>query len=67
MLQNNFIKIFVFVVAASIFYGCSNEYQIEPFDYKAEYDRVSKTKSSETKTQKEIDLTDIAQKKSNYR
>lgn len=67
MLQNNFIKIFVFVVAASILYGCSNEYQIEPFDYKAEYDRVSKTKSSETKTQKEIDLTDIAQRKSNYR
>jgi len=67
MLQNSFIKILVFAVAASILYGCSNEYQIESFDYKAEYDRVSKTKSSEVKAKKEIDLTDIAQRKSNYR
>jgi type IV pilus assembly protein PilP len=67
MLQNNIMKIFAFVVVISVLYGCSNEYQIESFDYKAEYDRVSKTKSSETKTQKEIDLTDIAQRKSNYR
>jgi type IV pilus assembly protein PilP len=67
MLQNNIMKIFAFVVVVSVLYGCSNEYQIESFDYKAEYDRVSKTKSSETKTQKEIDLTDIAQRKSNYR
>jgi type IV pilus assembly protein PilP len=61
------IKTILFVLIASVVAGCSNEYKIEPFDYKAEYDRVSKTKSSEEKTRKDIDLTDIAQKKSNYR
>ena len=54
------------LILCSILAGCANEYQIEPFDYKAEYERVSKTKSSETK-KKEIDITDIAQRRSNYR
>jgi type IV pilus assembly protein PilP len=67
MRLNKIIKTILFVLIASVVAGCSNEYKIEPFDYKAEYDRVSKTKSSEEKTRKDIDLTDIAQKKSNYR
>ena len=54
------------LILCSILAGCANEYQIEPYDYKAEYERVSKTKSSETK-KKEIDITDIAQRRSNYR
>ena len=54
------------LILVSILAGCANEYQIEPYDYKAEYERVSKTKSSE-KTKKEIDITDIAQRRSNYR
>lgn len=67
MMLNKIVKTILFVLIASVVAGCSNEYKIEPFDYKAEYDRVSKTKSSEEKTRKDIDLTDIAQKKSNYR
>lgn len=55
------------LVLVSILAGCANEYQIEPYDYKAEYERVSKTKSAENKTKKEIDITDIAQRRSNYR
>ena len=55
------------LILCSILSGCANEYQIEPFDYKAEYERVSKTKSNENKTKKEIDITDIAQRRSNYR
>ncbi|MGI6393217.1 MAG: pilus assembly protein PilP [bacterium] len=67
MLQTNLKKALVFVFAGLIIFSCSNEYKIESFDYKAEYDRMSKTKPSESKEKKEIDLTDIAQKKSNYR
>ena len=54
------------LILCSLLTGCANEYQIEPYDYKAEYERVSKAKSSENKT-KEIDITDIAQRRSNYR
>lgn len=67
MRHNNNTQIFLILLIAAVIAGCSNEYKIEAFDYKAEYDRVSKTKSSEEKTKKDIDLTDIAQKKSNYR
>ena len=67
--MHNKINAFVWVsclILVSILAGCANEYQIEPYDYKAEYERVSKTKSSENK-KKEIDITDIAQRRSNYR
>ena len=67
--MQNKINAFVWVaclILASVLAGCANEYQIEPYDYKAEYERVSKTKSTENKT-KEIDITDIAQRRSNYR
>ena len=68
--MQNKINAFVWVsclILCSILAGCANEYQIEPYDYKAEYEKVSKTKSSENKTKKEIDITDIAQRRSNYR
>ena len=68
--MHNKINAFVWVsclILVSILAGCANEYQIEPYDYKAEYERVSKTKASENKTKKEIDITDIAQRRSNYR
>ena len=55
------------LILCSLLAGCANEYQIEPYDYKAEYERVSKAKSNENKTKKEIDITDIAQRRSNYR
>jgi len=55
------------LILCSVLAGCANEYQIEPYDYKAEYERVSKTKANENKTKKEIDITDIAQRRSNYR
>jgi len=54
------------LVLLAMLVGCANEYQIEPFDFKAEYDKISKTKTTETKT-KEINISDIAQRKSNYR
>lgn len=68
-MQNNmrFMVLISCLILCSILAGCANEYQIEPYDYKAEYERVSKTKSSENKTKKEIDITDIAQRRSNYR
>ncbi|MBR4489876.1 hypothetical protein IKP13_04510 [bacterium] len=40
------------LILLSVLAGCANEYQIEPYDYKAEYERVSKTKSTENKTKK---------------
>ena len=67
--MQNKINAFVWIaclILVSVLAGCANEYQIEPYDYKAEYERVSKTKSTESKT-KEIDITDIAQRRSNYR
>ena len=54
------------LILLAMLVGCANEYQIEPFDFKAEYDKISKTKTTETKT-KEINISDIAQRKSNYR
>ena len=67
MLNNYSSRLLFAILAAFFIFGCSNEYQIEPFDYKAEYDRVSKTRSSEGKTRKDIELSDLAQRKSNYR
>ena len=55
------------LILVSVITGCANEYQIEPFNYQAEYEKVSKTKPSENKNKKEIDITDIAQRRSNYR
>ena len=54
------------LILLAMLVGCANEYQIEPFDFKAEYDKISKTKTTETKT-KEINISDIAQRKSSYR
>lgn len=61
-----FITVVSALILCSLLTGCANEYQIEPYDYAAELERVSKTKSNEPK-KKEIDITDIAQKRSNYR
>lgn len=58
--------LFVAIVFA-LLSGCSNEYKIETFDYKAEYDRVSKTKSSDSKKRKDVEIVDITKRKSNYR
>lgn len=65
--RSNLLKLLFFLTLFSLAASCANEYQIEPYDYKAEYEKASKTKSNEVKTKKEIDITDIAQKKSNYR
>lgn len=62
---NNMRLLFSLILLAMLV-GCANEYQIEPFDFKAEYDKISKTKTTETKT-KEINISDIAQRKSSYR
>jgi len=58
--------LFVAIVFA-LLSGCSNEYKIETFDYKAEYDRVSKTKSSDSNKRKDVEIVDITKRKSNYR
>jgi len=65
MIKTNMRLLFSLILLAMLA-GCANEYQIEPFDFKAEYDKISKTKTTETKT-KEINISDIAQRKSNYR
>ena len=65
MIKTNMRLLFSLILLAMLV-GCANEYQIEPFDFKAEYDKISKTKTTETKT-KEINISDIAQRKSNYR
>ena len=46
--------------------SCANEYEIERFDYKAEYDRVSKTSTAAKLTDIEKDITDIIKKRSTY-
>ncbi|MBO4441186.1 pilus assembly protein PilP [bacterium] len=62
----NKMRLLFSLILLAMLVGCANEYQIEPFDFKAEYDKISKTKTTETKT-KEINISDIAQRKSSYR
>lgn len=54
------------LILVSLLIGCSNEYKIEAFDYKAEYDRVSKTKAA-GKKKKDVEIVDITKRKTNYR
>jgi len=60
------IKIAGAALIASFILSCSNEYRIETFDYKAEYDRVSKTKPAES-DRKPLDITDITKSRMSYR
>ncbi len=53
----------VFLWAAA---SCVNEHEIERFDYKAEYDRVSKTASVAPRSDIEKNITDIIKKRSTY-
>ncbi len=46
--------------------SCVNEYEIERFDYKAEYDRVSKTAVTVPRSDIEKNITDIIKKRSTY-
>ncbi|HNT28234.1 MAG TPA: pilus assembly protein PilP [bacterium] len=46
--------------------GCSSEYEIERFDYKAEYDRVSKTPVPASSISVEKDITEIIKRRSTY-
>ncbi len=46
--------------------ACVNEHEIERFDYKAEYDRVSKTASVAPRSDIEKNITDIIKKRSTY-
>ena len=66
MLRSNLCLI-LFAAMFFSFLSCSNEYKIEAFDYKAEYDRVSKTKVSDLKKNKDVEIVDITKRKSNYR
>ena len=66
MLRNSLQLIMFIFLFASLFAGCSNEYKIETFDYKAEYDRVSKTKTADKKKDN-VEIVDITKRKSNYR
>ena len=66
MLRSNLL-LFAAMFLLSFLISCSNEYKIEAFDYKAEYDRVSKTKASDLKKNKDVEIVDITKRKSNYR
>ncbi len=57
---------FLCFLSVMILAGCTNEYRIEPFDYKAEYDRVSKTKPKGPE-RKPIDITDLTKSRMSYR
>lgn len=46
--------------------ACSSEYEIERFDYKAEYDRVSKTPVPASSISVEKDITEIIKRRSTY-
>ncbi len=46
--------------------SCSNQYEIERFDYKAEYDRVSKTPVAGVRSDIEKNIADIIKKRSTY-
>jgi|GEM_PF-663908 len=48
------------------FMACSSDYEIERFDYKAEYDRVSKTNAKIAQSSVEKDITEIIKKRSSY-
>jgi len=67
MLKSNLFFVLSLLLVIGLVSGCSNEYKIETFDYKAEYDRVSKTKTSDAKNRKDIEVVDITKRKSNYR
>jgi len=61
--QTIFLSSLVVIVVVS----CANEYEIERFDYKAEYDRASKTPvTSDSSSTIERDITDIIRKRSSY-
>lgn len=49
-----------------LFCACASDYEIERFDYKAEYDRVSKTNAKITQSSVEKDITEIIKKRSSY-
>jgi type IV pilus assembly protein PilP len=61
-----FFRVAAAILMFSVLASCSNEYRIEPFDYKAEYDRVSKTKPAETE-RKPLDITDLTKSRMSYR
>lgn len=65
--RSNISFVIFAALAVSLLLGCSNEYKIEAFDYKAEYDRVSKTKTADKNKKKDIEVVDITKRKSNYR
>jgi len=67
MLKSNLSFMLFVTIVFALLSGCSNEYKIETFDYKAEYDRVSKTKSSDPNKRKDVEIVDITKRKSNYR
>ena len=63
MLKSNLSFMLFVTIIFVLLSGCSNEYKIETFDYKAEYDRVSKTKSSDSKKRKDVEIVDITKRK----
>jgi len=56
----------IFCAVAMTAISCANEYEIERFDYKAEYDRVSKAAAAAQHTSIEKDITEIIKKRSTY-
>ncbi len=55
-----------FIAAAILGTGCASSYEIEQFDYKAEYDRVSKTSVVAKKMDAERDISEIIKRKASY-
>lgn len=66
MLPRNNILFLLFILVGFAFVSCGSDNEIEKFDYKAEYDRVSKTKVAPKKDDMEKDVADIIKKKSTY-
>lgn len=64
--MRNLLVSFVFIAGLFSLLSCESDYEIERFDYKAEYDRVSKTGTAIPQTSVEKDITEIIKKRSTY-
>ncbi|HOW52418.1 MAG TPA: pilus assembly protein PilP [bacterium] len=60
------ISFFIFTACTMFLVSCADDYEIERFDYKAEYDRVSKTNAAIVHSSVEKDITEIIKKRSSY-
>jgi len=67
MLKNSFVYLGLITLLSFLILSCSNKYEIEAFDYKAEYDRVNRIRPSEEKNKKDLVIVGITKNKLTYK